>query len=89
MPKQTDMLNVPQPHQGWDPSKIRQALESAGFSPVSLAQARGLTPEAIRYAIHGTRRGLLARTIVADAIGVRVDEIWPDALRRPKLRRAS
>lgn len=89
MPKQIAPLNVPQPGQGWDPSRIRQALESAGFSPVSLAQSQGLTPEAVRYAILGTRRGLLARTIVANAIGVRVDEIWPDALLRPKFRRAS
>ena len=52
----------------------------AGVTPKSIGASSGLTPQAISLAVHGHRRGRLARLAIAEALGKDVTEIWPDAL---------
>lgn len=64
---------------GWTEPEIRAAMALKRVSRKNIAEASGLTGAAISNAITGTRQGLSARKAVADALGVPVTVIWPDA----------
>ena len=76
----------------WTTLEIKIAMLKAGVTPKSIGAASGLTPQAISHAVHQTRSGRRARVAVAQALGVEVTKIWPDALlplRERRLRKAS
>jgi len=76
----------------WTTLEIKIAMLKAGVTPKSIGADSGLTPQAISHAVHQARSGQRARLAVAQALGVDVTEIWPDALlplRERRLRRAS
>ena len=64
----------------WTTLQIKQAMLKAGVTPTSISAESGLAPQAISLAVHDRRRGRLARTAIAKALGKDVTEIWPDAL---------
>lgn len=61
---------------GWTTSKIKEALEDEGWSCRQLSFSRGYTSNALQTALH--RPYPQAERIIADVIGVRASEIWPD-----------
>lgn len=77
-------------HAGWTVPEIRAALALKSLNANRIAKQSGFTFASIRHAINGSRQGLGARIAVAEAIGVPVTVIWPDAehlrrcVRKPK-----
>lgn len=52
-----------------------------------IAAQAGITQQAVRLTIRGERKGLQVRQAIAQALGVDVQVIWPDALLTPRERR--
>lgn len=64
------------PTQDWHPADIVAALRKAGWSTRRLAIHHGYCPSMISKAIQRpSRRG---EQLIADAIGVPPEEIWPE-----------
>lgn len=81
-----------EPLQPWGSEKIKAAIEEAGLSQRGIAEAHGMTPQAIWQTVHSVTTGRLARQAIAASLGRDVTEIWPDALRplrERRLRKAS
>ncbi|MGE5608120.1 MAG: helix-turn-helix domain-containing protein [Bacillota bacterium] len=63
---------------GWDPWRIRARLHALKITIVSIAKPLGVTPEAVTMVVHNHRRTPYIRQAVADAMGVKVTEVWPE-----------
>lgn len=72
---------------GWSARKLKAQLRSRGLSPAVIAAQAGITQQAVRLTIRGERKGLQVRQAIAQALGVDVQVIWPDALLTPRERR--
>jgi lambda repressor-like predicted transcriptional regulator len=59
------------------PLEIKIELLKAGISIRQLAKQQGVSHTAMSYTIHGINKGFKLRKAVAQAIGKRVEEIWP------------
>jgi Ner family transcriptional regulator len=62
-------------HRDWHPADIKAALEKNGMSLRELSRKNGLAPTTVRAALE--RAYPKAEMIIARAIGVTPDEIWP------------
>lgn len=78
---------------GWSVRKLRAQLRKHGLDSVQIAARSGLSHSGVRMAIRGQRSGIATRQAIAQALGVEVTTIWPDALlplsERRRLRTAS
>ena len=87
MKQNTPRINI------WSPRMIRYQLRMKGILPKDIAQAHGWSAQLVTATIRGARQGRKPRQAVADALGIPVTEIWPDALlplrERKRLRSAS
>ncbi|KIX14965.1 helix-turn-helix domain-containing protein [Dethiosulfatarculus sandiegensis] len=72
------------PPQDWHKADIKAALEKAGWSLRRLAEARGYSHSMVRAALYKPYPN--AERIIADALGLRPQDIWPSRYdeRRPK-----
>jgi lambda repressor-like predicted transcriptional regulator len=59
------------------PLEIKIELLKAGISIRQLARQEGVSHTAMSYTIHGVNKGLRLRKVVAQALGKRIEEIWP------------
>ncbi len=59
----------------WHPADIIAALRKAGWSLRRLSQAHGYHPDALKHALH--RPYPKAEGMIADAIGVAPQTVWP------------
>ena len=77
----------------WSPRQIRAQLILRAMLPKDVGANVGLSQQAITATIRGDREGVKPRQAIADALGVPVTDIWPDALlpfrERRRLRCAS
>jgi len=62
--------------QKWDRHSIRAELNRRGFTLTGLARDNGLYESACRQALDG--RCLSGAQVIAKALGVTVQELWPD-----------
>lgn len=60
----------------WHPADIVAALRKAGWSLRRLSQQHGLAPPTLRHAI--ARSWPRGERLIAQAIGVRPETIWPE-----------
>lgn len=90
--------NTPRPcdapaQAGWSVWKIKAQLRERGINSVQIAAVSGLSHQGIRMTIRGLRCGIATRQAIAQALGVEVTTIWPDALlplrERRRMRAAS
>ena len=72
---------------GWSLRKLKAQLRARKLTPAAIAAKAGLTQQAVRLTIRGERKGLQVRQAIAQALGVDVQVIWPDALLTPRERR--
>ncbi len=61
---------------GWHPADIKAELEKRGLSLADLARQNGLAPSSLRNVFRA--RCPKYERIVADAIGVNAEELWPE-----------
>jgi Ner family transcriptional regulator len=62
--------------QKWDRHSIRAELARRGFTLTGLALDHGLYESACRQALDG--RSLAGAQVISQALGVSVQELWPD-----------
>ncbi len=62
--------------QKWDRHSIRAELNRRGFTLTGLALDHGLYESACRQALDG--RSLAGAQVIAEALGLTVQELWPD-----------
>ena len=92
-PNSTGKSAVVRSHEGWSSRKLRAQLRAHGVTAQQIADSCGLSYCGVRFTILGSRKGLRTRQAIAQALGVAVTTIWPDALlplrERRGLRRVS
>jgi lambda repressor-like predicted transcriptional regulator len=89
--KQKSVPRIPR-KSGWSPNQIKAALILADIEPSEIAKTSGMSHQAILAAVRGDRCGSRSRQAIANALGILVTTIWPDALlpmRERRLRKAS
>lgn len=74
-PMSTRRTTKKTPLKDWHPADIKAALEKAGWSLRRLSLHHGYKPTTLKEALH--RRYPKAERLIADAIGVDPDTIWP------------
>src|SRR5690606_19820311 len=78
-PMSTRRTTKKTPLKDWHPADIKAALEKAGWSLRRLSLHHGYKPTTLKEALH--RRYPKAERLIADAIGVDPDTIWPSSIR--------
>lgn len=66
------------PRKKWESERIKAALVRRRTRQVAIARQAGTSRSAVNGVIEGRFRSGRLRRVIADAIGVPVDRIWPD-----------
>lgn len=59
-------------------NNVKAAIHAAGHTYESLGEKIGISPQAIAEIVAGRTKGATARYAVAAALGITVDELWPE-----------